>query len=165
MPWLDLELVRWSLTLPDSVLIRSQRAKWLPKELAARWSPHRWPGEPSAALPRQLSAWRQDGHPAAGVSARDGTLRWPHPSLSSMARCQPAACRYLMASIRSSNPSPGNRRMSGHGQTRLASARSRPAHGGILTAIRASLRQRTGPAPSPGTSPRAAAGFTPESNA
>ena len=27
-----------------------------------------------------------------------------------------------MASIRSSNPSPGNRRMSGHGQTRLASA-------------------------------------------
>ena len=36
VPWLDLELVRWSLTLPDSVLIRRQRAKWLPKELAAR---------------------------------------------------------------------------------------------------------------------------------
>jgi len=35
VPWLDLELVRWSLTLPDSVLIRRQRAKWLPKELAA----------------------------------------------------------------------------------------------------------------------------------
>jgi asparagine synthase (glutamine-hydrolysing) len=41
VPWLDLELVRWSLTLPDSVLIRRQRAKWLPKELAARVvSPH-----------------------------------------------------------------------------------------------------------------------------
>jgi asparagine synthase (glutamine-hydrolysing) len=36
VPWLDLELVRWSLTLPDSVLIRRQRAKWLPKELASR---------------------------------------------------------------------------------------------------------------------------------
>lgn len=36
VPWLDLELVRWSLTLPDSVLIRRRRAKWLPKELAAR---------------------------------------------------------------------------------------------------------------------------------
>jgi len=36
VPWLDLELVRWSLTLPDAVLIRRQRAKWLPKELAAR---------------------------------------------------------------------------------------------------------------------------------
>jgi asparagine synthase (glutamine-hydrolysing) len=35
VPWLDLELVRWSLTLPDSVLIRRRRAKWLPKELAA----------------------------------------------------------------------------------------------------------------------------------
>jgi asparagine synthase (glutamine-hydrolysing) len=36
VPWLDLELVRWSLTLPDSVLVRWHRAKWLPKELAAR---------------------------------------------------------------------------------------------------------------------------------
>jgi asparagine synthase (glutamine-hydrolysing) len=36
VPWLDLELVRWSLTIPDSVLIRRQRAKWLPKELLAR---------------------------------------------------------------------------------------------------------------------------------
>lgn len=41
VPWLDLELVRWSLTLPDSVLIRGRRAKWLPKELTARdVSPH-----------------------------------------------------------------------------------------------------------------------------
>jgi asparagine synthase (glutamine-hydrolysing) len=36
VPWLDLDLVRWSLTLPDSVLIRRRRAKWLPRELAAR---------------------------------------------------------------------------------------------------------------------------------
>jgi asparagine synthase (glutamine-hydrolysing) len=36
VPWLDLELVRWSLTLPDSVLMHKRCAKWLPKELAAR---------------------------------------------------------------------------------------------------------------------------------
>lgn len=36
VPWLDLELVRWSLTLPDSVLIRGRCAKWLPKELSTR---------------------------------------------------------------------------------------------------------------------------------
>ena len=36
VPWLDLDLVRWSLTLPDSLLIRRGRGKWLPRELAAR---------------------------------------------------------------------------------------------------------------------------------
>ena len=36
VPWLDLDLVRWSLTLPDSVLIRNRCGKWLSKELAAR---------------------------------------------------------------------------------------------------------------------------------
>jgi asparagine synthase (glutamine-hydrolysing) len=36
VPWLDLDMVRWSLTLPDSLLIRRRRPKWLPKELAAR---------------------------------------------------------------------------------------------------------------------------------
>ncbi len=36
VPWLDLDLVRWSLSLPDSLLIRGRRTKWLPKELSAR---------------------------------------------------------------------------------------------------------------------------------
>jgi asparagine synthase (glutamine-hydrolysing) len=36
VPWLDLELVRWSLSLPDSVLIRRQCGKWLSKELSSR---------------------------------------------------------------------------------------------------------------------------------
>jgi asparagine synthase (glutamine-hydrolysing) len=35
VPWLDIDLVRWSLTLPDSLLIRRHHAKWLPKQLAA----------------------------------------------------------------------------------------------------------------------------------
>jgi asparagine synthase (glutamine-hydrolysing) len=36
VPWLDLDLVRWSLTLPDSVLIRGRTSKWLLRQLAAR---------------------------------------------------------------------------------------------------------------------------------
>jgi asparagine synthase (glutamine-hydrolysing) len=64
VPWLDLELVRWSLTLPDSVLIRGQRAKWLPKELAARVvSPHvsRRPKRGFAAPARRVAAGRTAG--------------------------------------------------------------------------------------------------------
>ena len=41
VPWLDLDLVRWTLTLPDSALIRHGRGKWLTRDLAAReLSPH-----------------------------------------------------------------------------------------------------------------------------
>lgn len=64
VPWLDLELVRWSLTLPDSVLIRRQRAKWLSKELAARvtlpqvaWRPKRGFAKPA----QQVAQGRQPG--------------------------------------------------------------------------------------------------------
>jgi asparagine synthase (glutamine-hydrolysing) len=35
VPWLDLELVRWSLTLPDNLLLRRGRGKLLPKLLTA----------------------------------------------------------------------------------------------------------------------------------
>ena len=34
VPWLDLELVRWSLTLPDRFLLRWRQEKWLPRRLA-----------------------------------------------------------------------------------------------------------------------------------
>ena len=64
VPWLDLELVRWSLTLPDSVLIRRRRAKWLSKQLAARvispqvaWRPKRGFAVPA----RQVAQERQAG--------------------------------------------------------------------------------------------------------
>ena len=36
VPWLDLELVAWSRTLPDNVLQRRGRGKWLPRALAAQ---------------------------------------------------------------------------------------------------------------------------------
>ena len=36
VPWLDLELVRWALTLPDSALVSRGRSKRLPRAVAAR---------------------------------------------------------------------------------------------------------------------------------
>lgn len=36
VPWLDLDLVRWSLTLPDHLLASMRRAKTVPKALAAQ---------------------------------------------------------------------------------------------------------------------------------
>ena len=71
VPWLDLELVRWSLTLPDSVLIRSQRAKWLPKELAARVvSPQvAWRAKRGFAAPAQRVA---PGRTPGGRGFRQG---------------------------------------------------------------------------------------------
>lgn len=36
VPWLDLDFVRWSLSLPDHLLIRRGRGKWLTRELASR---------------------------------------------------------------------------------------------------------------------------------
>jgi asparagine synthase (glutamine-hydrolysing) len=64
VPWLDLELVRWSLTLPDSVMIRTRHAKWLPKELAARVvSPQvaRRPKRGFAAPAQQVAPGRTPG--------------------------------------------------------------------------------------------------------
>lgn len=35
VPWLDLDLVRWTLTLPDDALLRRGSGKWLTRDLAA----------------------------------------------------------------------------------------------------------------------------------
>jgi asparagine synthase (glutamine-hydrolysing) len=35
VPWLDLEFVRWTLSLPDEAIVRKGRGKWLPRSLAA----------------------------------------------------------------------------------------------------------------------------------
>lgn len=36
VPWLDLDFVRWALTLPDEALVRRRRGKWLTRDLAAQ---------------------------------------------------------------------------------------------------------------------------------
>ena len=64
VPWLDLDLVRWSLTMPDSLLIRGRHGKWLPRELAARTvSPQvAWRAKRSFGAPAQrVGAGRPSG--------------------------------------------------------------------------------------------------------
>jgi len=63
VPWLDLDLVRWAMTLPAGVLVRGLRGKRVPKQLAAR------------VLPRDVAARpkRSFGVPAARVSERGDT--------------------------------------------------------------------------------------------
>jgi asparagine synthase (glutamine-hydrolysing) len=39
VPWLDLELIRWSLSLPDHQLVRRLKTKLMPKSLAAKMLP------------------------------------------------------------------------------------------------------------------------------
>ena len=36
VPWLDLDFVRWTLTLPDEALLRRGRGKWVTRDLAAQ---------------------------------------------------------------------------------------------------------------------------------
>ncbi|HUQ62734.1 MAG TPA: asparagine synthase (glutamine-hydrolyzing) [Acidimicrobiales bacterium] len=62
VPWLDLELTRWSLRLPDSLLVHHGRRKWLPKALATEVlgrSMARRPKRGFAAPARRLA-----GHPS-----------------------------------------------------------------------------------------------------
>ena len=83
VPWLDLDLVRWSLTLPDSLLIRGQRTKWLPKELAARVISPQVAERAKRGFAAPATAWRQHSRLAAWASARDDTSPWPRPCWSS----------------------------------------------------------------------------------
>jgi asparagine synthase (glutamine-hydrolysing) len=62
VPWLDLELVRWTLRLPPESLVRRGRGKWLPRELAAR--------ELSAAMAHRPK--RGFAAPASSVSRPGG---------------------------------------------------------------------------------------------
>jgi asparagine synthase (glutamine-hydrolysing) len=39
VPWLDLDFLRWTLGLPDDLLLRRGRGKWLTRRLAARYLP------------------------------------------------------------------------------------------------------------------------------
>ncbi len=39
VPWLDLDFIRWTLQLPDALLTRNGRGKWLTRQLADRYLP------------------------------------------------------------------------------------------------------------------------------
>ncbi len=61
VPWLDLELVRWSLQLPDAALIRWGRGKWVPRELAAHTLSRQIAHRPKRAFAAPARRVEQDG--------------------------------------------------------------------------------------------------------
>jgi asparagine synthase (glutamine-hydrolysing) len=67
VPWLDLELVRWSLQLPDAAIMRWGRGKWVPRELAAQAMSKGMAHRPKRAFAAPASRVAQeDAHGARG---------------------------------------------------------------------------------------------------
>jgi asparagine synthase (glutamine-hydrolysing) len=64
VPLLDLEVVRWSLRLPDAMLLRRGRQKWLARKVAARQLPLDLVNRPK----RGFSAPRSQLHQTPGVA-------------------------------------------------------------------------------------------------
>ena len=61
VPLLDLELVRWSLGLPDSALVHFGREKWVTRELAAQTLPRRVVYRPKRAFAAPAGHVEKDG--------------------------------------------------------------------------------------------------------
>lgn len=77
VPWLDLEFVRWSLSLPDEALIHRGRGKWLTRELAAQQlssavahRPKRGFAAPANRLPSEPTAAGAQGFRQGAYFAR-----------------------------------------------------------------------------------------------
>lgn len=69
VPWLDLEFVRWTLTLPDRLLIRRRQGKWLTRQLATEVMgsqlsnrPKRGFGAPSSHIRPSMVTLGEHGH-------------------------------------------------------------------------------------------------------
>lgn len=91
VPWLDLDLVRWALRLPDAALIHGLRSKWLTRQVAADVLPSRIArrpkrgfGVPASMLPatgQGERGFRQSGYLAIATQLleehlhREGTPR------------------------------------------------------------------------------------------
>lgn len=77
VPWLDLEFVRWTLTLPDGALLRRGRGKWLTRDLAAQklspaiaHRPKRGFAAPASRLGERASTGGQQGFRQGAYFAR-----------------------------------------------------------------------------------------------
>ena len=67
VPWLDLELVRWSLALPDSALMRRGRGKWIPREIVAARMARRVAARPKRRVAAPLEHVRRGASKAEGA--------------------------------------------------------------------------------------------------
>ncbi len=63
VPWLDLEFVRWALTLPDDALVHRGRGKWITRRLAGQELSPRMAHRPKRGFTAPASSVRGDaGH-------------------------------------------------------------------------------------------------------
>jgi asparagine synthase (glutamine-hydrolysing) len=72
VPWLDLELVRWSLTLPDSVLVCRGRGKYLPRTLATQQLTRRLAQRPKRGFAAPIRAAQRNARAAGSRGFRQG---------------------------------------------------------------------------------------------
>lgn len=72
VPWLDLDLVAWSHTLPDDVLVRRGRGKWITKELAARELGPELAHRPKRGFAAPARLVNRGGHSAGQRGHRQG---------------------------------------------------------------------------------------------
>lgn len=73
VPWLDLDFLRWSLALPDEVLTRRGRGKWLTRELAARELGHHIAHRPKRGFAAPVASLSKDDGSSGHRGFRQGT--------------------------------------------------------------------------------------------
>lgn len=73
VPWLDLDLVAWSRTLSDEVLLRRRRGKWIIKELAARELGPQLAHRPKRGFAAPARLVNRGGHAAGQRGHRQGS--------------------------------------------------------------------------------------------
>ncbi len=72
VPWLDLELVDWSRTLPDNALVRRGRGKWLPRGMAAQELGEQLANRPKRGFAAPARLVRRGGHSTGERGHRQG---------------------------------------------------------------------------------------------
>jgi asparagine synthase (glutamine-hydrolysing) len=72
VPWLDLDLVRWTLTLPDEALVRRGRGKWLSRGLAAQALSSQIANRPKRGFAAPAGHLDQDGTTGGHKGFRQG---------------------------------------------------------------------------------------------
>jgi asparagine synthase (glutamine-hydrolysing) len=72
VPWLDLDFLRWTLTLPDDALAHHGRGKWLTRELAARELGAEIAHRPKRGFAAPVSSLRPDDGDAGQRGFRQG---------------------------------------------------------------------------------------------
>lgn len=73
VPWLDLDFLRWTLTLPDAALSRRGRGKWLTRELAAQELGHHIAHRPKRGFAAPVASLSKDGDSPGHRGFRQGT--------------------------------------------------------------------------------------------